>query len=114
MAAGAPISLLLWYAENILKGRWPAIEQKLISYLDSPPDPQSPRYASALDYAITHKIRLTQDGEILLALMAKRYGIMSNSQRADYAYASQVINDYDPKTWHRRVISDAAKQEQTS
>jgi len=114
IAAGPSISLPLWYAENVLKGRWPAIEQKIISYLDSPTDPQSPRYASALDYAITHKIRLPQDAEILLALMAKRYGIMSHGERADYAYARKVINDYDPKTWHRRVISDAAKQEPTT
>lgn len=114
IAAGSSIYLPLWYAENVLKGRWPAIEPKLISYLDSPPDPRSPRYEAALDYAITHKIRLTQDGEILLALLAKGYGIMSHGERADYAYARKVLNDYDPKTWHRRVISDAAKQEQTS
>ena len=115
MAAGAQISLLLWYAEHILKVRWPAIEQKLISYLDSPTDPQSPRYASALDYVITHKVRLPQDAEILLALMAKRYGTMYGAlSRADIAYANLVLGDNDPKTWHRRVISDAAKQEQTS
>jgi len=114
IAAGPSIYLPLWYAENVLKGRWPAIEPKLISYLDSPPDPRSPRYEAALDYAITHKIRLPQDAEILLALMAKRYDIKSQGERADYAYARKVINDYDPKTWHRRVISDVAKQEQTS
>lgn len=114
IAAGPSISLSLWYAENVLKGRWPAIEPKLISYLDSPPDPRSPRYEAALDYVIKHRIRLPQDAEILLALLAKRYDIKSHGERADYAYASRVISDYDPKTWHRRVISDAAKQEQTS
>lgn len=114
IAAGPSISLSLWYAENVLKGRWPAIEPKLISYLDSPPDPRSPRYEAALDYVIKHRIRLPQDAEILLALLAKRYDIKSHGERTDYAYARKVLNDYDPKTWHRRVISDAAKQEQTS
>lgn len=113
MAAKAPISLLVWYAENIMKVRWPAIEPKLIAYLSSPTDPQHPRYAQALDYVITHKVRLPQDAEILLALMAKRYGIMYGAlSRADIAYANLVLGDNDPKTWHRRVISDVAKQEQ--
>lgn len=106
MAQSAPLRLLLWYAENILKVRWPAIEPKVISYLNTAIEPGRPVYASALDYAIRHKIRLPDDAEIYLALMAKRYGVMSHGERGDIAYARNVLRDTDPEKWYRRTISD--------
>ena len=104
--ANGPIILSILYAENILKNRWPAIEPNIISYLNAALHPESQRYALALDYVITHKIRLPDDAEIYVALMAKRHGIMSNGERADVAYARRVLGDPNPEKWYRRTISD--------